>query len=128
MKKFLILILFAATFIACSNDDDADTSGDDPIVGTWVMVDATAPLNTIFCETPQSNISFEEDNTGEATFYLTEDNCEPEITTGNWRNNGNGSYSIVLPVVGELTGNVSFTGDDQFSFASAGGTLSFERI
>ncbi len=127
MKKFLFLFLFAATFIACSSDDDADNTGADPILGTWVMVDATAPLNAIFCETPQSTITFDEDQTGEATFYLTESDCQPEETAGNWRNNGNSSYTIAIPVVGDLTGNVNFTGNDEFSFATAGGTLTFER-
>jgi hypothetical protein len=126
MKKFLFLFLCAATFIACSSDDDADNTGDDPILGTWVMVDATAPLNSIFCETPQSTITFDGDDTGEATFYLTENECEATESTGNWRNNGNSSYTIATPL-GDLTGNVSFSGDDQFSFATAGGTLSFER-
>ncbi len=125
MKKFLFLFLCAATFAACSSDDD-ETSGEDRIVGSWVMVNASAPLNTIFCETPQSTFSFNDDNTGEATFYLTENECEPTESTGNWKNNGNSSYTIATPV-GDLTGIVTFSDDDKFTFATAGGTLTFER-
>lgn len=128
MKKFLLLFLFAATFIACSSDDDADTGGDDPILGTWILVDASGSLNSMFCEEPQSTITFNRENTGEATFYLTEEDCEANNTTGNWKNNSNNSYTIELPVIGNTTGNVTFNGDDQFTFASQlGATLTFER-
>lgn len=129
MKKFLFLFLFAATFIACSSDDDADTTGDDPIVGTWVLVNASEPFDALFCEDQQSTITFNDDNTGQGSFYLTENACEVDNSEGNWQNNGNSSYTINLPGVGDLNGNATFTGDDQFTFASqVGATLSFERL
>lgn len=126
MKKFLILFLSIAVFAACSSDDDGETQDRDPIVGSWVLVQASPPLDTQFCMDEQSTITFNENETGEATFYLAQMDCEPQTANGDWSSTGD-SYSIELPVIGELNGTANFSGNDSFTFTTTLGVLTFER-
>lgn len=126
MKRLLILFLSMAVFAACSSDDDG-TQGSDPIIGSWVLVQATPPLDSQFCMDEESTITFNEDETGEATFYLTQMDCEAESSQGNWDNRGNSAYTIGVPVIGDLEGTANFSGN-RFTFTTAIGVLTFERI
>ena len=120
-----------AFLASCSNDDGATTPGEDPIIGSWVLVDASAPLDSQFCFDEDSVISFNEDNTGEATFYLTADECSATESEGIWSNDGNSNYTITVPVLGELEGKANFTSDNRFTFTTAvagfPAVLTFER-
>ena len=132
MKKLFLLFLSLAVFAACSKDDD-DNGGNepDPIIGTWVLVNASTPLDTQFCDDEESVITFNENNTGEATFYLTASECSATESEGTWSNNGNSSYTISVPVIGNLNGTANFTSADRFTFSTSivgvPGTLTFER-
>lgn len=126
MKKFLILFLSLAFFAACSSDDDAGTAGEDPIVGTWVLVGSSI-ANPQTCD-QESTITFNENNTGSATFYFAEAECQPQESDGAWENLGNSRYSIVVPIAGNIEGIANFNDtNDAFTFSTTFGNFSFER-
>lgn len=128
MKKLLILFMSFAVLAACSSDDDnTDAEQKDPIIGTWVLVDTSAELDGQFCLEEDSVMTFNENNTGNATFYLTATECEPETSEGNWENTGSNRYTISLPALGNVPGTATFSGQNTFSFTTALGTLNFER-
>lgn len=131
MKKLLVLFLSMASLVACSNDDDNTEQGPDPIIGTWVLVDASTPLDTQFCFDEESTMTFSSNNTGQATFYLGED-CTENSAPGTWANNGNSAYTISVPVLGSLQGSVNFSENNtRFAFTTSvvgiPGTLTFEK-
>lgn len=123
MKKLLIMFFGLAILTSCSSDDD--NMGADPILGTWVLVDASlvTPEN---CEN-ESTITFTADNNANGTFYLEETNCEAETSSGTWENLGDSRYLVEVPVAGDLEGTVTFFDDDNFVFTSGIGTFTFER-
>ncbi len=127
MKKIFVLFLSMAFLFACSSDDD-EPQGEDPIVGTWVLVQMTPPsIDFSACEN-SSTINLNANKTGSGSFYFEETNCIEQTSTGNWVNNGNSSYTIAVPFLGNITGTANFTGDDEFTFTSTSvGVLSFER-
>ncbi|QED37491.1 hypothetical protein FK178_07040 [Antarcticibacterium arcticum] len=127
MKKFFVLFLSIALFAACSSDDDENPDAADPILGTWVLVDASSPLDDEFCLEKESTLTFNADNTGSSTFYLTQANCTATSSTGNWTNRGNSLYTISVPVYGDLQGSVNFSGSNKFTFTFIGGVLTFEK-
>ncbi|MCB7480792.1 lipocalin family protein [Christiangramia sediminis] len=121
MKKFLILLLSITLFTACS-DDDSDTNDGTEIVGKWFL-ESLRPVggdNTLNSCNQDSYIEFNSDGTGSSEFFEeTETGCESEgVDSGNWSYNGGNSYTIVVPNFGSTTGNVNFTGDNQFIFTS----------
>ena len=131
MKKLLVLFLSMASLVACSNDDDNTEQGPDPIIGTWVLVDASTPLDTQFCFDEESTMTFSSNNTGQATFYLGE-GCTENSAPGTWANNGNSAYTISVPVLGSLQGSVNFSENNtRFAFTTSvvgiPGTLTFEK-
>lgn len=131
MKKQLLLILLAGIFTlaSCSSDDDGGVENNDPIVGTWVLVGVNPPLiNTDDCP-EESTITFNDDNSGTAVFYLESNDCEPETTDGNWENKTNSQYVIEVPIFGRTEGTVEFEGSDEFRFTpkEMAATFTFER-
>lgn len=128
MKKFLVLFLSLAVFTACSNDDDTNSNTPDPVLGTWVLVDASAPLDSQFCLEEDSTITFNANNTLSSTFYLTEANCDATSSTGTWSNKGNSIYTITVPMIeGDLQGSVNFSSANKFTFTSLAGVFTFEK-
>ena len=130
MKKYMILLLLTGlfSFSACSDDDDSGKDNNDPIIGTWIVASVDpATINIDACE-EDSTITFNENNTGNATFYIEETNCLPANTTGAWSNNGGDEYTISVPVIGDLTGSVDFNGANEFFFVTDNGiTITFQR-
>ena len=127
MKKYLFLLsAFALVFFtSCSSDDD-NGGEPDPILGTWVLVDASA-VDVEACP-EDSTVTFNKGNTGSATFYLPQAECAPQNSSGNWENLGNSRYALAVPVLGTLEGEVDFTGDDSFVFkTSTAGDFTFEK-
>ena len=129
MKNYLILLLFAGlfSFSACSSDDDNPKDTEEPIIGTWILVETSAPINVDACES-SSTITFNEDNTGNAVFYLEPD-CEAQNSTGTWENKGNGQYQVNVPF-GDFpvtTGTVEFEGANDFFFTATGFTFHFQK-
>lgn len=131
MKKLLVIFLSLGILTACSSDDDSSNSSEDPILGTWVLVDASTPIDEQFCFDEDSVITFNENNTGEATFYLTATECSANESEGSWSNNGNSAYTITVPVLGSLQGTANFTSANQFTFTTSisgfPAVLTFER-
>jgi len=130
MKKFLVLFLSMAFLFACSNDDDNEVPQEaDPIVGTWALVQMTPPaIDFTACE-DTSTITLNADKTGSGSFYFQETECVEQTSSGNWVNNGNSSYTIAVPYLGNITGTANFTGDDEFTFTSNSvGVLRFEKL
>lgn len=125
MKKLLMIFMSLVFLTACSSDDDSNSNGDDPIIGTWILVGSSI-TNPQAC-TQESTITFNQDNSGSGTFYIAETECQPQNSSGNWQNLGNSRYSIVAPVVGTIEGVANFTGNDEFTFTTALGNLTFER-
>lgn len=131
MKKFFLIFLSLAFLTACSNDDDNEQTGPDPIIGTWVLVDVSAPLNSQFCFDEESIMTFNSNNTVQGKFYSGDD-CTENSAPGTWANNGNSAYTISVPVLGSLQGTVNFTANNsEFTFTTAvlgmPGTLTFEK-
>lgn len=126
MKKLLIMFFGLAVLTSCSSDDD--NIGEDPILGTWVLIEINpAAVNIEDCD-ETSIIIFGADNTANSTFYLEDSNCEPEAFTGQWENKGNSVYSVDFPVIGEQEGVVNFEGSNNFTFVSQQGiSFSFEK-
>ncbi len=125
MKKFLVLFLSMAFLFACSSDDD-EPQGEDPIVGTWVLVDASEPIDSQFCFDEESTITFNANNTGEGTFYLTAAQCAATDSPGNW-SKSNGNYTMTIQALGNLPGTINFTSNNSFTFTSTLGVLTFDR-
>lgn len=131
MKKLLVLFVSMAFLVACSNDDDNQEQGPDPILGTWVLVDVSTPLDSQFCFDEESTMTFNSNETGQATFYLGAE-CNDTTAPGTWKNNGNSAYTISVPVLGSLQGTVNFSSNNtKFTFATSvfgiPGTMSFEK-
>ena len=127
MKKYLFLLsAFALIFFtSCSSDDDGG-GADDPILGTWTLVEASA-FEIGGC-TEESFVTLKKGNTGSATFYLPQANCTPQSSSGEWQNLGNSRYKLAVPIIGAVEGDVTFTGDDSFTFqTSSTGSFSFEK-
>lgn len=122
MKKIFLLLVSMMMLTACSDDDDATTEGEDPILGTWYLVEITNPLEADAqfneCE-QQSFITFNDDNTAiSESFTEVDGECESEGSdTGNWENEGNSRYTFTIPGFGEQTGEVEFIGNNRFSFS-----------
>ena len=130
MKNYLFLCLLAVfTLASCSNDDDS-ASSNDRILGTWVMTESSVSGFDPNACTEDSFLTFNEDETGTATFYREQNNCEPENASGEWENLGSSTYRIEVPVLGSQTGMVRFEGADTFIFTPAifpGSSFTFER-
>lgn len=123
MKKFLFLFLFAATFIACSSDDDADTTGDDPIVGVWYLAEINNGEALGFEMTDcisQSSLDFQSDGTALSEFYSESNgNCSSETGEVTWSSSSDSNYNIELPFegIGQQPGRVEFNQDNtRFTF------------
>lgn len=128
MKKLLVFFLGLTLITACSSDDDVATPGEDPIVGTWILVDATL-FNPNSCE-EESTITFTSDKKANGTFYVDPSDCSAETSSGNWENNGNDSYTVSVPVLGDnLQGTVNFLdNNNRFVFTTSSfGSFTFER-
>lgn len=131
MKKLIALLAVFMMFTACSSDDDND--GEDPILGTWYVVD----LENTFSDDEltecnmNSNITFKADNTADSEFYEQVDGeCVFEAETAEWERNANGQYTLVLPFFGRQTGDVEFIGNNLFKFSVPslpGVSLTFEK-
>lgn len=126
MKKLFLLFLSLGVLSSCSSDDDNNT-GEDLIIGNWVLVSVTPPVvNFQGCE-EDSTITFNADNTTEGTFYLEEGDCEPATSEGNWSVSGN-NYTLEMPFLDQVTGAVNFQGNNRMVFSSSGVVLTFDRI
>lgn len=134
MKKFLMLFLGLTLMASCSSDDDQSVTETDPIVGTWMLTEANTDLiNPQACD-ETSTLTFNENNSGNGTFYLATSNCEPQSSSANWENISDSVYSIELPIplIGRQEGTVEFqNNNNMFQFSPngiPGLTLTFERI
>lgn len=125
MKKILVIFLSLAFLTACSDDDEQ--SGPDPIIGTWILVEASGQIEGQFCLEKESTITFNSNNSGNATFYLTFENCEPKTSTGGWTNNGNSLYTISVPVLGDTQGTANFINANRFTFTTFAGVMTFQK-
>lgn len=130
MKKYLILFLVtgALSFTSCSDDDEV-ISNDDPIVGTWALVEVN-PASPIFdpalCD--QSTITLNDNGTATATFYLANAECQKQQSGGNWSKTAEGIYQLTVPFLGTHEINVDFgEGAEEFNFNFNGTDLVFRR-
>ncbi len=132
MKKIIALLAVFMMFTACDSDDDVN-DGEDPILGTWFVVD----LENAFSDDElsecnmNSNITFHADNTADSEFYEeVEGECLFEADTSEWKRETNGQYTFDLPFFGRQRGDVEFIGNSQFKFSvpsMPGVSLTFEK-
>lgn len=111
-----MFLFFALTlFTACSDDDD--NGSEDQIVGTWFLVEANNFGDIVVDDcSSQSTITFNNDGTTSTKFY-TENNgtCESSEDSSTWSSNGT-RYTIDIPGIAPLSGSVTFSGDNKFTF------------
>lgn len=125
MKKFFIFLFSITVLAACSSDDDNAADGPDPILGTWVMVDATF-VSPEACD-QESFITFNQDNTATGVFYLGETECSAQSSDGEWQNLGNSLYTVAIPFAGNVQGTATFS-NDGFIFATQSyGSFTFQK-
>ena len=126
MKKLLFLFLSLTILSACSSDDEGDVQETDPIVGTWVLV-SSSTINPDNCE-QASTLTLNQNNSASGTFYVDQLDCTPQSSTGTWENLGGSRYELTVPVIGNLSGTVTFSGNNEFTFTTDSfGSFSFER-
>lgn len=121
----MLLFLSLALLSACSNDDDGDTTGPDPILGTWVLVEMTPPVVDVNACEEESTVTFNADMSGSGSFFLGED-CEETTSEGNWTVSGN-TYSLEIPILGRVNGTAEFVGSNRFLFTTSYGVFTFDR-
>lgn len=129
MKK-IFLLLFAFTFLTACSDDDTTDSEDDRILGKWFLADWNIPTmgDPTECN-QQTNITFNADNTADSEFF-DEDNtgeCVSEADSSEWTRESNGQYTFDVPGGGMQTGDVTFNGDNSFTFTVTGASITFEK-
>lgn len=113
VKKFLFLFSIAALLTACSDDDDAGTSAEAQLVGTYNLTAYNIPVAVDFNQDSQASTNFmnesdcyldtqivlNSDNTYTSTYsYLLVTNsvsCEEEDATGNWSLIDNSTIKLV---------------------------------
>lgn len=118
MKKQLLVFLLAGIFTlhSCSSDDDSNNKEQDPVLGTWILVEIDPPAFDVdACEEP-SIISFHSSKVANTTIYRENNNCDPEHTSGDWENLGYNRYKITIPILGPTQGTVEFEGSNRFTF------------
>lgn len=126
MKKVFTFLLGLILITSCSSDDDAPANND-PILGTWVLVESSA-FNPEECG-QESTITFNPDNTGSGTFYISQLSCQAQSSSGSWANLGNSRYSITVPVLGRVEGTVTFINENRFRITTDdGSTHVFQRL
>lgn len=136
MKKYLLL--FAAfgflLFSSCSDDDDGETQ-ENSIVATWELTAVSPEVpgwDPMACD-ENPTINFQANGTANWTMYDADNDCAEVSSSGTWEKNNDGTYTVNIPGVGEVDGNVTFSGANKFNFvASVPGypvniTLTFEK-
>lgn len=127
MKKYLILaLLIAFVFTSCSSDDDGNTNEPDPILGTWVLVEAPDAFMDPHACPDDSIVTFTDDNGVHGVFYQEDHDCQANESTGAWENLGDNQYRLDFPL-GTLEGDVTFESANRFAFSSHGMQLVFEK-
>ncbi len=118
MKKLFFLFISLTVLTACSNDDD--TSEEDPILGTWFIVEVNNIPNSDFTLSEcnkNSTMTFNVDGTATSVFHAqVEENCMAGTPTTSTWNNESGIYTITIPIpeleevgIDKLTGTIEFT-------------------
>lgn len=127
MKKILALLSLFLMFTACSSDDDQTPEEESAsVIGTWFIVDSNV-ISLTECN-KKSTATFNEDMTMDTVFFSeTDGNCQSQNDTSQWKKETDGKYTIMIPNVGERTGDVIFEGSDRFIFNSDGMTFTFEK-
>ena len=118
MKKYIILFLALGLVVTTSCNSDDEETAPRTIVGTWILTGIQPPaLDPTSCDN-DSVITFEEDNTAEASFYFQQSGCEELSSSGNWMRLEGNTYSMEVPEFGELEGEITFLNDDSFTFST----------
>lgn len=116
MKKQLILFLALGLFVlgSCSNDDDGGAK-EASVVATWKLVSMSPPAWDLSCDSA-STITFNQNGTTNWTVYDADNNCTAQTSSGTWVNTSGSNYTVTIPDLGEVTGTVTFSGQNAFSF------------
>ncbi|MDT0686171.1 lipocalin family protein [Autumnicola psychrophila] len=123
MKKIFLLFMSLAVLSSCSDDDEANGTSDDRILGTWFLVEVNGIENLPFeineCIL-RSNVTFNSNNTANSNYYTgtTSENCSLDDEEGRWEKlEGDSKYQLTIPVLGSQRGTVNFSGDNsEFTF------------
>lgn len=138
MKKLFLLFLSLSVLTACSSDDD--NTEEDPILGTWFIVEVNNVPGSEFTLSEcnkNSTMTFNANGIATSVFHANvEGECiAGEPTDSTW-DNQSGVYTITIPIpeleeagFDTLTGTIAFT-SNTFIFTpviSPGTTIVFER-
>ena len=124
MKKPLILFLAISLFGFTSCSDDDDNTGNPTVIATWTLVSVNPPQVYDLSACPDNpTITFNQNNTTNWTVYDSENDCQAVNSSGEWQENSDGTYTVEIPDRGTFTGNVSFNGQDEFSFTTSYNTI-----
>ena len=138
MKKLFLLFMSLAVLTACSNDDD--TTEEEPILGTWFIVEVNNVPGSDFSLSEcnkNSTMTFNADGTATSLFHSEIDgNCLAGASANTTWNNQSGVYTITIPIpeleeagFDTLSGTVEFT-SNTFIFTpvvSPNTTIVFEK-
>lgn len=118
MKKLLLLFVSVAMLTACSKDNDDENGSQEPILGTWYLVEINnAQGYEVNDCNSKSYIDFKSDGTAHSEFYSQNNgNCESEANDGNWTAGDNSKYTFNVPGFGNMTGKVEFNSSSRFTF------------
>lgn len=127
MKKILVFLLLIGAFslYSCNSDDDNNA---EPVLGDWILTDVNpAVIDPNGCPN-DTTVKINGDNTIQSSFYLPQNDCNLQQETGNWTFNGNSSYTMEFPQLGEVVGIVNFSNPDTFTFTTEGAVFTFVRL
>ena len=115
IKRLLLLCVIGLTSMACPNDDVEDPTPENPIVGTWVFLEAYE--NGVLEQSEpcdlEGDVVFAENGDFSGEYYVDDNadgTCElEEIDSGTWSNTEN-LYTITIDGQSE-TKEVTFEGN-----------------
>lgn len=127
MKKYVVFLFLIGifSFVSCS-DDDNDRA--EPILGDWILTEVNpAVIDPTACPN-DTTVSINGDNTLQSSFYLAQNDCNLQEEIASWSYDGNNTYTMSFPEIGDIQGVISFSNPDTFTFTTEAAIFTFTRL